>query len=252
MGDPELSPAFVDVVVAAAERAFARGDVCGGESLLRRAELIAARLGDAERTDAAERALAASPRLTPGRPRLGLDRAVVEIVLQHTLMRWQPAEVGHVPSGDRPKRWLALAPSGWIEAGLEQRLAPILTSIFAISNEQLNHSEPFDANYLGLTSFTARPMTAAELLAEPWREIAAAQVWEPSTTYVVDDGAWFASGPSDFVPMALTSLVLRGELAAADLVDCLVELGFSRETWEERMRDPAGELRAALDYYITG
>ena len=80
-----------------------------------------------------------------------------DAVVHHARMR-RPQAIEHTPSGDLPKRWLALAPRAWCHSveALHARLAPLLTSIFAISNEALNHNEPFDANYLGLTSFTAR------------------------------------------------------------------------------------------------
>jgi hypothetical protein len=249
----ELSGEFVDAVVEAAERVLGAGDVCRGEAMLRRAQLLASQLGEDVKATVIARRLATTRPVRPAPTPLALDREVVEVVLQHTLMRWQPARLDYEGSGDRAKRWLVLAPAAWCADAelLRRRVGDAVTAIFADTNARLHRAEPLDANYLGITSVQHRVLDAAALLAEPWREIAAHKIWEPSTTFVVDDGRWYASAPSDFVPMALITLVLRGALTAAALVDRLADLGFTRAKWEERMKDPAGELRAALDYYVS-
>src|SRR6185503_3242635 len=106
--------------------------------------------------------------------RLGLDREVVEIVLQHTLMRALRDEMGHAPSGDQPKRWLASVPRSWAapDAHLHARLEPFLEAIFRIFNEHSRRTTG-DPNYLALRSFTERVLDREALLAEPWQDIAA-------------------------------------------------------------------------------
>lgn len=249
----EASRRYVSIVQVAADRAFQRGDVCQGEALLRRARFLSEQVGDVATAAEITSRLAASVVGRHAAKRLDLERGVIDVEVQHTLARWMPAQVGFQGSGDRPKRWTLLAPRRWCATtgGGEAAVERALTAIFADRNQAMNATTPADPNYLMLSSFTHRALDGREVAAAPWRELAGGVVWELSSFFVVDDDAWFAADPADFVPMALTTRILAGELTTAAALDALAGLGFDRADWARRLQDPAAELRAALDHYVA-
>jgi hypothetical protein len=102
-----------------------------------------------------------------------------------------------------PKTWFFDVPAARLQT---DAWAELLHRIFFDANVRLRDSEPRDASWLTLDSFTVTPVDVAAMMAWdgtatmekaaehlPWIVAASKVVWEPSGSYIVDDSGRYDS-----------------------------------------------------------
>jgi tetratricopeptide (TPR) repeat protein len=201
-GAGEAHSFFADALLVEARRVARAGDGPAAEALGRRAMFIleSQQLSpDALRQRRAD-AAALGPIWRTGQAAQSADDVVLwELSLQHTLRRYQVAQLSFAGSGDRPRRWFAFVPASW-STELARYAAQL---IFADENRFLNAREPADANFLDTTAATARRIATSVLESVPLKDLFADAVWERSVFFNLASGKQSIPLNSDEISAAL-------------------------------------------------
>lgn len=194
----EATLSYYELLLLEAHFAHAHGELCRGESLQRRAVLIAHHIGcdpanarihlDAMYVNRArfDRTLNSALGRGPAR--------IVQIDLMCALMRFDPATLDHEPMPGMPVRlW-------FVELGERIDRGAMLEGLFAELNRTLTEPAPHDPNYIGarITAMTEpRPQTV--LAAHARGELEHAYMFMPTVAWVTDGVGLSSLSPSEIV-----------------------------------------------------
>ena len=115
-----------------------------------------------------------------------------------TLMRL--TETGdYVESGDKIYRYFFSTPASWADnADYRRRAGQTSVNMYQELANQFRLAEPNDPNYIAVKATAAAILTAAEIAANPWREVRP-PVWENSPcVIVIDETEYYKVGLADF------------------------------------------------------